>query len=205
MKVGRLSDLNDPMDCSPRLVNYPARHVDVLNDKFEQEVIIAAAQTMGLLCFSEAVRDPVVWSHYADCHRGIALGFIFRHGETVFPVRYQRDRAQLDYNALTSPDPKALANGLEQGFTAKASSWSYEKEHRIFVRLDSCKMVGEHYFLPIPKSAFIQVVLGIRCPFFATDIVRLLGDLSGVQVLRAQMNQLSYAIDLHGECEKKLD
>ena len=196
-------DLNDPMDCSPRLVNYPALHVDVLNDRFEQQVINAAAQTLGLLCFSEAIQDPVVWSHYADSHRGIALGFVFGHGENVFPVRYERERAQLDYKVLTSSDTGGLFRGLEQGFTTKAPSWSYEKEHRIFVRLDSCQMIGEHYFLHLPKLAFIQVVLGSRCTFIANDILRLLGDQTKVRVLRAKMNQHSYLVDLEGENETK--
>ena len=197
-------ELNDPMDCSPRLINYPARHVDVLNDKFEQQVINAAAQTIGLLCFSEAVDDPVVWSHYADSHRGIALGFVFNHGESLFPVRYERKRVQLDYSALTNSDKEGLSAGLEQGFTTKAPSWSYEKEHRIFVRLDSCQMISEHYFLPLPQVAFIRVVLGSRCTIIANDILRLLGDQTKIRVLRAKMDQHSYLVDLEHESETKL-
>ena len=29
----------------------------------------------GVLCFGRSRRSPVLWSHYADKHRGICLGF----------------------------------------------------------------------------------------------------------------------------------
>jgi hypothetical protein len=45
---------------------------------------------------------------YADIHRGIALGFVFNHRGTGFPVRYERERAQLDYKALTNPDKEGV-------------------------------------------------------------------------------------------------
>ena len=204
LKIGRLRELNDPMDCSPRLINYPARHVDVLNQKFEQETITAAAETVGLLCFSESAHDPVVWSHYADAHRGIALGFDFEPSARLLPVKYQAERATLDYAALTDSKGGINMVALEQGFTRKAPSWSYEKEHRLFVNLDHCEMDAEHYFLSMPKMAFVQVVLGARCNLIANDILRLIRTETQVQVLRARMNEHSYRVDLAGELETKL-
>lgn len=193
-----MGELNDPMDCAPRIINYPARHVDVLNEQFEQRILSGAAATVGLLCFSAAVHDPVVWSHYADAHRGIALGFAFEHGERLLPVKYQAERAELDYAALAA-GMNSVA--LEQGFTRKATSWSYEQEHRMFINLDHCEMNGEHYFLPMPQIAFIQVVLGVRCRLIANDILRLLRTEPKVTVLRARKNEQSYRLDLAGELE----
>ncbi|HRE04640.1 MAG TPA: DUF2971 domain-containing protein [Opitutaceae bacterium] len=200
LKVGRLGELNDPMDCAPRIVNYPARHVDVLNEQFEQRVLVGAAATVGLLCFSAAVHDPVVWSHYADAHRGIALGFAFEHRERLLPVQYQTERAELDYTTLAGRGGMSSA-ALEQGFTRKAASWSYEQEYRMFINLDHCEMDGDHYFLSMPQMAFVQVVLGARCSLIANDILRLLRVETKVSVLRAQKNQHSYRLDLAGELE----
>lgn len=204
LKIGRLRELNDPMDCAPRLVNYPARHVDVLNERFEQQIIAAASETIGLLCFSEAVQDPVLWSHYADAHRGIALGFAFESGARLLPVKYQAERAALDYVTLTQATGGISTAALEQGFTRKAPSWSYEKEHRLFIDLDHCQMEGEHYFLHMPQIAFVQVVLGARCSLIANDILRLIRTETKIQVLRAHMSEHSYVMDLAGELETKL-
>jgi len=197
-------DLNDPLDCSPRIINYQPQSVDVLNERFEQNVISDAAKTLGLLCFSEAVDDPVVWSHYADCHRGIALGFCFPEKEAGFPVSYKNERAQLDYATLSVMESPNLKKVLEQGFTTKAPSWRYEREYRKFVDLDTCRMVGEHYFTSLPQMSFIQVVLGCRCAIVANDIIRLLGENTKIAVLRAKTRQDSYTIDMGGEREAML-
>lgn len=199
LKVGRVSELNDPMDCAPRVVNYSPRHVDVLNRKFEQEILDGAANTFGLLCFSEAVNDPVVWSHYADSHRGIALGFDFNRGEDLMPVTYSDERCDLDYATLFNKDGTISRNALVQGFTRKAKSWIYEREHRFFIPLDSCNMVGEHYFYHMPKLSLRQVVLGVRCRFNANDISRALEYGHGATILRAHMGHQYYRIDLAGE------
>lgn len=199
LKVGRVSELNDPMDCAPRVVNYPPLPVDVLNRNFERAILDNAATTFGLLCFSEAVDDPVVWSHYADSHRGMAFGFDFCHGEDLMPVTYEGKRCDLDYTALLDKDGHITRDALVQGFTRKAPSWKYEREHRMFVALDQCTMVGEHYFIHLPKLALKQVVLGVRCRFNAKDISRVLEFGHGATILRAGMNQQYYRMDIAGE------
>lgn len=82
---------------------------------------------IGVLCLSE-VRDSILmWSHYADCHRGVCL--VYETNDSFFvnaqPVRYQRQRPLV--NPVTHTKDQMLDNAI---FT-KSDAWAYEKEWRI--------------------------------------------------------------------------
>ena len=52
------------------------------------------AAQVGVLCLSELHDDILMWSHYADCHRGICLVYetIDEFFADARPVRYQVER-----------------------------------------------------------------------------------------------------------------
>src|SRR5687767_14278862 len=69
IKISRFSDLNDPFELLGAN----------LKDKNYREAFRLTRDELhndkGLLCFSRSWGNPVLWSHYADKHRGICLGF----------------------------------------------------------------------------------------------------------------------------------
>jgi hypothetical protein len=69
LKISTLSDLNDPFELLPyEVVDRNLRRVlRGIRDKW--------MRTHGILCFSADWRDPVIWAHYSDKHRGLCLGF----------------------------------------------------------------------------------------------------------------------------------
>src|SRR5713226_357193 len=69
LKIAQLDDLNDPFDLWT--LAQPDRKLRMALRLFRREV----AQTFGMVCFSMAWHNPLLWSHYGDRHRGIALGF----------------------------------------------------------------------------------------------------------------------------------
>lgn len=69
LKISRLDDLNDPFELWA--IAQPDRRVRQALKNTKDEM----AQQCGLLCFSLDWHNPLLWSHYADRHRGIALGF----------------------------------------------------------------------------------------------------------------------------------
>ena len=96
-------------------------------------------------CFCESVDNMLMWSHYADSHRGFALEYDFRQtfsspiaNTVLLPVVYSEDR--LDASAfmiwaylwiigirVSSPDSMAHIKVALN----KSISWAYEKEWRM--------------------------------------------------------------------------
>jgi hypothetical protein len=149
----------------------------------------------------------VIWSHYADSHRGIALGFDFdpKSGKRLYEVTYQNNRPQIDYKTAQALRPGGqmtpgfIDKVLTYGFTSKASSWSYEKEYRRFVSLGDplISMMGVQYF-ERDFSCANEVVLGFRCRLTESDIIRAAvqqgGQFERSRVRRAQLDRTSYTL-----------
>ena len=87
---------------------------------------------MGITCFSKSPSKTLMWSHYADKHNGICLGFSFekkleegvmqleiKYTDKIEPVRYFKETVFSIYNWV---------------FT-KSKVWDYEEEvRRVYVK-----------------------------------------------------------------------
>jgi len=206
-KVGRLLELNDPADCQPILVNAPPQNTPEEETSFATRYLSGLYEDVGVVCFSNEITDPVIWSHYADSHRGIALGFDFDpgSGDTLHKVTYQDCRPTIDYQIAQGLRPEGqvtpafIDKVIKYGFTYKAPSWAYEKEYRRFVWLGSpsITMKGAHYFEHF-MTAPDRVVLGVRCRLTESDIVRAGGSygcrFDRNNFCQAKLDRISYTL-----------
>lgn len=96
-------------------------------------------------CFCESVDNMLMWSHYADSHRGFALEYDFRQtlsfpieNTVLLPVVYSEDRldvsafmmwAFLWVNGTHISNPDTMAH-IKVALN-KSISWAYEKEWRM--------------------------------------------------------------------------
>lgn len=181
MKVGRLLELNDPLDCQPVFVNAPASLSAADRDAKVQECLGTFNDIVGVFCYSEAITDPVVWTHYADGHWGMALGFeLDMLGFRVFPVKYPDDNARppIDFEQLGDLNPEdrggRLLDLIGKAFAVKAKSWEYERERRCFVYLGrrGIEVSGRRYFMKIAPLTFKRIVLGVRSTLSILDVQR---------------------------------
>src|SRR5579864_6411847 len=123
LKISTINDLNDPFE----LIPYD------LSDKGHRWALQSTrdklAANRGILSFSAAWHDPVIWAHYSDKHQGICLGFEVPDNVSK-TVNYVRDRLPFPEvpSLLTLDDAEVLL------FT-KFSNWEYEQEVRIWVAL----------------------------------------------------------------------
>lgn len=188
LRVSRMGALNDPFEFRPALPfvnpNYTHKEVDdglgFLLEEFGPK--------WGIICFSEEISDPVIWSHYADSHAGIALGFDVFQDDHLWPMFYPEERPTFDvkdFPTMTENEAKKMVHRI---LSAKAPSWKYEREQRVFVDLASANFDGVNYFHRIPDDCLKQVVLGINCTISEDEVVSKLkvGGHAGVSVVRAR-------------------
>lgn len=101
-----------------------------------QKIIKGRDEKIGMLCLTANIKSSAMWSHYADRHRGVAIGLdakeLAKLGRQSAPftklerVRYGRDVASFD---MTREKPMGGFNP----FIHKSEDWEYEKEWRILV------------------------------------------------------------------------
>jgi len=112
--------------------------------------------------FSRGWRDPVLWSHYGEKHRGICLGYDLQDS-LADPVKYRHDRVK---PRLTKDGQLVRDEALTMDMLyTKYERWQYEEEIRVYVELDP-KTVGAqgHYFYEYSEQLSLrEVILGPLC------------------------------------------
>jgi hypothetical protein len=156
IKIALINELNDPFELIP--MN--------LTDKVERRNFKAfkrlVAKSYGLVCFSTSRRNPVMWSHYADKHQGVALEFQVSD-ENAFIVNYEPDRISFDFEHVIENQSFSEAD-LNQLFSTKYKDWSYESEVRLLAPLSNADFDNEMYFERFNNEMELTgIVLGAEC------------------------------------------
>jgi hypothetical protein len=122
-----------------------------------------------------------LWSHYADKHRGVALGFDI--AETAAKkVTYTKDRPRLIGLQPTPQDIVRLV--AEELLLLKFNSWSYEREWRVRVKLSEAKKEGSLHFYPIGGDVRLkEVILGPDCSLPLLETRQLVDQYYGKEVV----------------------
>ncbi len=174
LKIARINELNDPFQlCASDFSDTDTR---TKLEAFKNQ----ANERYGVICFCENYHDPVLWSHYADGHRGVALVFEIPDDQAIH-VGYQPERFKLDADA-------AIQRGgfnefdLNQLISTKFSSWGYEKEIRMMCHLHDhfCQIDSKGkkvYFESLSLESFgvdalklVGLIRGARCNLKRADI-----------------------------------
>lgn len=188
LRVSRLSELNDPFEFRPALPYINPAYSHQVVDDFLGFILRDFDLTTGIICFSETIEDPVLWSHYADSHRGIALGFDVLRNDHLWPMIYPAERPTFDVKNFPDMTQEEAMGMVRRILAAKAPSWGYEKEHRVFVDLATSRTDGTNHFHRIPPNCLVQVVLGIECKVTESEVRAALekGGHTGVSIVRAR-------------------
>lgn len=161
IKVSRFHDLNDPFEllCA-RMPNRAVRRAVMA---YAKEI----DSRLGLLCFTRGYREPILWGHYADKHRGVCLGFDLAD-DWVAPVKYVKSRPNIITEDGTVDEEAFVRTSIY-----KDRTWSYEKEIRTFIVLKRISVVenGVYFKQLNERLALREVLLGPRCslPIEAID------------------------------------
>ncbi|WP_295625258.1 DUF2971 domain-containing protein [uncultured Nitrosomonas sp.] len=108
--------------------------VMLLTAGIEKELLRHYAK--GVCCFSSEMYNPLLWSHYADQHRGFCVGYGFDREPKpiVLKVVYGGSRSipsSLVASALLEESVDAKVHLDRDVLLRKAPQWKYEKEWRL--------------------------------------------------------------------------
>lgn len=156
LKISEFKDMNDPFELW--CVDQGNRSVRTAMRGFKQEF----GEQFGLICFCNDWDNPLLWSHYADKHRGICLGFDVDR-RRICEVNYVEERSE--FPKQPSED---FANRL---FSTKYAGWKYEREWRATFQFDERE--NGHYFYYYgaePLMVLREVIVGLNCDTTEEDV-----------------------------------
>jgi len=107
----------------------------------------------GVYCLSARNDEVLMWSHYANSHSGVCLGFSHRSVRPfgpVFQVMYSPELPKVSY--LKGGDVEKFS----ADFLTKSLQWEHEHEWRV---VDRNKGKGLRQF---PPESLVEVILGAK-------------------------------------------
>ena len=111
----------------------------------------------GVFSFSEEKDNILLWSHYADGHKGLCLGFaITKKIKSLFNITYQSERPQ--NGAL-----KGSVVQFKDIVCTKSKDWAYEKAWRYIYTPSRDGTVG-YGRKPFPKESLVGIIFGCEMP-----------------------------------------
>lgn len=181
LRVGRIEELNDDFE-----------FIGVALDLKEERVALRETRKQlsranGVICMSKTWESPLMWAHYGDSHKGIALGFDVPES-TFQEVEYVPERPTLESMGLRGVGDLTEVQ-MARLIKLKAKGWEYEQEHRAFVGLrEPVTIDGKvHYFLNFgPELVLREVIVGSRFAIQRQDVVSVIGNLPDVDLFMAR-------------------
>lgn len=133
----------------------------------------------GVLCLTDDSDDRssrLMWSHYADCHKGVRIKintkYIKEISESIKSgirkVHYQEDFPLIEYDDYLGFSvehfPNSTRNLVNKMIFTKSDEWKYENEYRSIIPLK-----GTSRIISVDKNAFDSIYLGLNMPLKNRD------------------------------------
>lgn len=125
--------------------------------KISREIIKKHVYTTGILCLSLSNTHTLMWSHYANAHTGICIGFkylgIQADGVSAFKVKYDDEIKPMPILNPVVQDDNYIA--MMNLLCRKAKVWEYEQEVRI-------AKIGKAGIYPIYPGYVSEIYFGVN-------------------------------------------
>jgi len=181
LKLSEIENLNDPFElwCSEQ----PDQPMRSVLRSWKREM----SKSYGLLCFSAGWENPLLWSHYADRHRGMCLAFDVSD-EYARKVEYVETRT-----TLTLPFTEETMQRL---LFTKFCGWSYEEEWRVWLRLEEKDQATSKFFRSFDEEIKLcEIILGPLCDVTADMLTKILqGHSHSVDATKARLAFNSFQV-----------
>lgn len=152
--ASKLREFNDPFE-SLLTVEFDNREVQ---DAFDEYV-----SNKAVCCFSRDKANILMWSHYADSHKGFCIGIdekIYENNNLLSNISY-KELDSSDLKSITTPVcPGEINKNYEKLITHKHEDWKYEKEARVILELNEKNSLGKT--LPLLEGQIKEVYFGCK-------------------------------------------
>ena len=187
IRVSRFGHLNDLYELLAANTSDPKDREAL--DQFKAQI----DQTKGIICFSGSWNNPLLWGHYADKHKGMALGFDIPD-DLMFKVLYTNNRTKINFDLKKLQILDGM-NVLDKLIRTKFIDWRYEDERRMYVDLTQQNEDG-NYFVDFSNDLVLrEVILGVKCEIPVARVNQLLGLFTGsVKVKNARMATKTFEV-----------
>lgn len=167
-----------------RIIENNQKLIDDLFFLSKQIALIYLKTTPKIACFSEDISSILMWSHYADSHKGFALEYNLKdynskcdvclspctdkHSEFFFPVCYSDERFDLTPFVTYIANHEIYSTNLDKplipiddqfiiikALLNKSNEWKYEKEWRMMSFSNS--KVSRHNITLKPTAIYLGV------------------------------------------------
>lgn len=176
IKIAQIDQLNDPFElwCVTQDNKELREHLRRYKREMDKQY--------GLLCFCKGWSNPLLWSHYADKHRGMCLGFDIR-ADSIAPVNYVEERVPIEY-----PFRESIQKISDQLLWTKYIDWQYEEELRIWIKFLDRDPITQFYFCNFDEKIQLkEIIAGPLCKVPETEIRHALGDVTDVNLIQARL------------------
>jgi hypothetical protein len=196
LRIGRILELNDPFESTPGIEGLRDDAPLNLIRYHQKEAQVHFNRKFGLLSFSSHWKQPSLWGHYADSHRGVALGFDHERHPNLYEVDYTENRPVIH---PSNPDPAYWQDRFIKTLTTKHICWKPESEYRTIISLAGREYRDGNYFVGIPDEflVLVEVILGCRCSVDEMEVEHVLkqSSFNGVSITRAKLSVDKYEVE----------
>ncbi len=202
---------NDPFDCdfnmklmkewgNEILKKYPGSLMKY-NLVAMEKAMLNMREDTAVSCFSEEKESILMWSHYANKHKGICVCYdpleVLAIGKCLFPVWYKTEK--VNPYIRNGKEGIKLNDRIKEIFVQKAPEWGYEKEWRIIqmtmsevaqqkLKKDGGLEIGVIY----PKC----IILGARAEEELVEKVKKLGEEKMINIAQMKLCENEYRLEI---------
>lgn len=210
IKFNLSSSFNDPFDGKAFIeANLPYEELDKITfldrmDKTLKEVILKTIKksdfakmvnkyindNTSISCFSKVDDNLLMWSHYADEHKGMCFKFDISKDYDFFciPVKVEYKKDFLIYKITEIKD------FLLKQYSTKGLDWEYEQE----VRVIKPNTVAD--YISFNKESLVEITFGSKClDEFIIEIKKLLSEsgYNNTSLRIAKISEKSYELNFN--------
>lgn len=206
---------NDPFDCSEKILNvtYDPDLIDKTLKDFnynrkqrrklktseiqaqQNSIMKEEREKFKICCFSKLNDNVLMWSHYAEKHRGICCGFEFPIDNKIFtvaPVNYKNSINKLEGET-------ELYKIIYYWLTTKSDIWEYENEYRAII--NSRSLSSNFEIIEYDQNFLKEIVFG--CGLKTKEIDKIISELKSkkiplknIELKRAQLNPETFNLKI---------